>query len=124
MSEPRTATTEALRQVEAGLGAKLRRVGRRFPLAREVAALFRFVRDKDVSLSAKSAAVLALLYFISPVDAVPDAIPVAGLLDDALVIMGVVASLATSLLPYRRQPEVTQQPEHIIDVKAEVRARD
>lgn len=44
-------------------------------------------------------AALATLYVVSPVDAVPDVIPVAGVMDDALVSG---ASLLVGLLARRR----------------------
>lgn len=43
--------------------------------------------------------VAALLYFISPLDAVPDVIPVVGYLDDIAVLAAVVAKLAKVVLP-------------------------
>ncbi|AGC42099.1 hypothetical protein MYSTI_00749 [Myxococcus stipitatus DSM 14675] len=53
--------------------AGLRGMGTRF---------IRYVRDPRVALWRKLAGVLAVLYFLSPVDAVPDFIPVLGWLDD------------------------------------------
>lgn len=38
-------------------------------------------------------AITALLYFLSPVDAIPDAIPYAGLFDDATVLAAAVAAI-------------------------------
>ena len=41
--------------------------------------------------------VVAVIYFVSPVDLVPDIIPVAGLVDDAGVIAFVVAQIKADL---------------------------
>ncbi|WP_407400450.1 YkvA family protein [Anaerovibrio sp.] len=49
----------------------------------------------------------AILYFVSPVDIVPDAIPAAGLVDDAVVVPAILAGLR-QLLP----PEVLEDCEH------------
>lgn len=61
--------------------AGLRGMGSRF---------FRYVRDPHVALWRKLAGVLAVVYFLSPVDAVPDIIPVLGWLDD----LGVLSAAA------------------------------
>ena len=42
---------------------------------------------------------LALLYFISPVDIIPDAIPLAGILDDAIVVPALLAAVLNQLPP-------------------------
>jgi uncharacterized membrane protein YkvA (DUF1232 family) len=49
----------------------------------------------------------AILYFVSPVDIVPDAIPAAGLADDAVIVPAILAGLR-QLLP----PEVLEDCEH------------
>lgn len=43
----------------------------------------------------------AILYFLSPIDAVPDAIPVAGLLDDIAVVVATVSSLKSWIDMFR-----------------------
>jgi uncharacterized membrane protein YkvA (DUF1232 family) len=47
---------------------------------------FSYVRDPRVSLWRKLAGVLAVVYFVSPIDALPDFIPVLGWLDDIGVL--------------------------------------
>lgn len=61
--------------------AGLRGMGTRF---------FRYVRDPQVATWRKLAGLLAVLYFVSPVDAIPDFIPVVGWLDD----LGVLSAAA------------------------------
>ena len=41
----------------------------------------------------------AILYFVSPVDIVPDAIPAAGLVDDAVIVPAILAGLRQLLPP-------------------------
>ncbi len=45
----------------------------------------------------------ALIYFINPLDAVPDMIPCAGLIDDAAVIGFVIASIEQDIAKFRSE---------------------
>lgn len=45
--------------------------------------------------------VMALLYFLSPIDLIPDTIPGAGYIDDAVIISGCLALARTDLEDYR-----------------------
>ena len=45
--------------------------------------------------------VVALIYFLSPIDLIPDTIPVAGYMDDAVVVSGCLALVRTDLEDYR-----------------------
>ena len=86
---------------------KLARMNRG-PIAKiwdQVLALWEFVKDPDAPLAGKAIAVGALIYLISPIDAVPDFIPFAGLLDDVSVIAAAVAKLANDLKKYSRDDE-------------------
>jgi len=53
-----------------------------------------YLKDPSISLLKKVAIAAALLYIISPVDALPDVVPIVGWLDD----MGVLGILITSLM--------------------------
>ena len=66
----------------------------------KVQQLWQFTRDPEVPWSTKAMAAGALLYLISPLDAVPDVIPGAGLVDDVAVILFVVGTLAGALKKY------------------------
>ena len=63
----------------------------------KVQVLWRFIKDPEVAWAKKATAVGSLVYLVSPLDAVPDFIPAAGLLDDVAVILFVVQMLAESL---------------------------
>ena len=61
-------------------------------LKREVHALYFACRDPRVPWYAKALAVGVVAYALSPIDLVPDFIPVLGLLDDLVVVpLGVMA---------------------------------
>ena len=48
-----------------------------------------------------------LLYFIMPLDLIPDYIPIVGLLDDFAVLSAIINSLQDELAEYRRYKKVT-----------------
>jgi uncharacterized membrane protein YkvA (DUF1232 family) len=83
-------------KVKATLGA--------VPFLLDALALYYCMADPDTPLPVKASIAAALGYFILPVDAIPDLIPVVGYTDDAGVItgtLGLVNSYVTA--EHRRQ---------------------
>ena len=66
----------------------------------EVQLLWKLIKDPNAAWGAKAAAIGALIYLISPADAVPDIIPGVGLLDDVAIILFVCKKLADALKKY------------------------
>ncbi len=63
-------------------------------LKREIVALWLAARDSRVPLGAKLAAGATAAYALSPVDLIPDFIPVLGYLDDLLIVpLGILLSV-------------------------------
>lgn len=91
---------QGAKEVEEGLWEKLERVGKKINFARDVKALFKYMRDKYVPWYRKSIVIGALIYFISPIDAVPDLAPLVGYLDDLGVITAVLKFMGSELIPY------------------------
>jgi uncharacterized membrane protein YkvA (DUF1232 family) len=61
----------------------------------DCAVLFkRLLRDPRVPRRAKAALAFAVPYLASPIDLIPDFIPVLGQLDDALVVIAVLGYVA------------------------------
>jgi uncharacterized membrane protein YkvA (DUF1232 family) len=61
----------------------------------DCAVLFqRLLRDKRVPRSAKALLAVAVPYLLSPIDLIPDFVPVLGQLDDALVVAAVFGYVA------------------------------
>lgn len=56
---------------------------------------------KNISLKSIAILIGAILYFLNPFDAIPDAIPVVGYLDDAGVIAWVVKTLKDEIEKFR-----------------------
>jgi uncharacterized membrane protein YkvA (DUF1232 family) len=61
----------------------------------DCAVLFqRLLRDKRVPRSAKALLAVVVPYLLSPIDLIPDFIPVLGQLDDALIVVAVFGYVA------------------------------
>ena len=71
-----------------GFWKKVKRVAGKVPFADHAVALWFCMRDPLTPLWAKVQIAGALAYFVSPIDAIPDAVPVLGYVDDAGVVMG------------------------------------
>lgn len=71
----------------------------KIPFAANAYALYLFVTKVD-DIIRIAPAVGALLYFISPIDLIPDYIPFVGFVDDAAVIAAVCAYLDKEIEPY------------------------
>ncbi|MCE1253883.1 MAG: DUF1232 domain-containing protein [Anaerolineae bacterium] len=72
-------------------------------LKRDTYALFLAYRSPQVAWYARLAAALVVAYALSPIDLIPDFIPVLGYLDDLIIIPAGI-SLAVALIP----PDVMQ----------------
>lgn len=75
---------------------RLRHWARR--LKRDVLALWLAARDPDVPFLAKLVAGIVAAYALSPIDLIPDVIPVLGLLDDLILVPAGIA-LAVRMIP-------------------------
>ncbi len=86
--------------VEENLWTKLERVGKKISFTKDIFALVRYMRDPIVSWHRKAIVVAGLVYFISPVDAIPDITPLIGYLDDLGVLTALLKYLGSELIPY------------------------
>jgi uncharacterized membrane protein YkvA (DUF1232 family) len=86
-------------------------------LKKEVRALYMAYRRPDVPWYAKLAAILVVGYALSPVDLIPDFIPVLGYLDD-LILIPLGVALVIKLVPGNIMEECRLQAEGVFrDVK-------
>lgn len=73
-------------------------------------ALWRYLTSASESRVQRLAALLALVYVVSPVDLVPDALPFVGWLDDIGVIALVLGWTATRVRHYVDRPALLPAP--------------
>lgn len=71
-----------------------------FKILSHLKALKKYMLDKDVKWIRKSIVVAAILYFITPIDAVPDFAPLIGFLDDFGVIAWTMRFLGGEIKDY------------------------
>lgn len=67
-------------------------------LKSDIPAIFLALKDKDTPVAAKMLAAITVAYALSPIDLIPDFIPVLGYLDDLLILPALVA-LTIKLIP-------------------------
>ena len=67
-------------------------------LKKDVPAVFLALKDKDTPVIAKMLAAIAVAYALSPVDLIPDFIPVLGYIDDVILLPTLVA-ITVKLIP-------------------------
>lgn len=74
---------------------------KRLLFLKDVKTMYEMLKDSKVSKATKATIVGALLYFISPVDAIPDVALVVGYLDDAGVISIALNSIAAEIEKFK-----------------------
>lgn len=100
--------------VRAGFVDKARRALRHVPMAAEVVALYFCLLDGKTPIWVKATAAAALAYFILPLDAVPDILPIIGLSDDVTVLTAAITTLSGHITAeHRRKAAEWLQTERI-----------
>lgn len=104
-------TTNDEKTAESNTPKKMGKVmdssSKNLPFVRDMIAkirlLYAMMRDKNFNLQwkNKTLVIAGLLYFISPIDLIPDFIPLVGYIDDAFVISLVLNSLAAEIERYQ-----------------------
>jgi uncharacterized membrane protein YkvA (DUF1232 family) len=74
-------------RVRRGFWPKAKRVAAKLPFAEDLLAAYYCAFDRQTPLQVKAALLGALAYFVLPVDAMPDILPLLGYTDDALVLV-------------------------------------
>lgn len=68
-------------------------------LKTDIPALFMALKDKDTPIIAKIFAAITVGYALSPIDLIPDFIPILGYLDD-LILLPVLVTLTIHFIPH------------------------
>lgn len=83
--------------------ARLKRVAKRIPFAEDLLAAWFCARDPATPRRVRLTLLAALGYFVLPLDAIPDFMPLIGFTDDAAVIAAAIAAVAGSIKPEHRE---------------------
>jgi len=83
-------------------------------IKKDTPALFLALKHKETPLSAKILAIITVAYALSPIDLIPDFIPVIGYLDD-LIILPLLITWTIKLIPSEVMEECRKQSEGMWD---------
>ena len=89
--------------VREGFAAKAKRCLNRLPLATETVAMYFCMLDPKTPIWVKGTVAAALAYFIMPLDAIPDIIPLIGMSDDASVLAAAFAAVSAFVSKEHRE---------------------
>lgn len=81
---------------------KLGRIAAQIPFAEDLLAAYYCAFDRDTPLFVKTTLLAAIAYFVMPVDAIPDMLPVIGFTDDAAVVATALKLVADHMRPEHR----------------------
>ena len=84
-------------------------------LAANLVSLYEMLTDPDYTMTweTKALIIFALAYFVSPLDVIPDTIPVVGYLDDALLVGYVVHRMSDDIAKFRQWRADLGRPLHL-----------
>ncbi len=81
-------------------------------LKTKIAALYVALKRKDTPLAAKIAVGITVGYALSPIDLIPDFVPILGLLDD-IIILPLLIALSIKLIPKKIMDECEAQAQNM-----------
>ena len=81
---------------------KLTAVAARIPFAEDLLAAYYCAFDRATPLGVKATLVAAIAYFVLPIDAIPDVMPILGFTDDAAVLTTALRLVASHVTPEHR----------------------
>lgn len=87
------------RRVRRDFWKKFRRVVGAIPFARDLLAAYYCALDPLTPLKVRLTLLGALVYFITPIDLLPDVIAVLGFSDDAAVLFAAIRAVSSSIRP-------------------------
>lgn len=88
--------------VRSGFWTKLGRLAAHIPFAEDLLTAYYCAFDRDTPMHVRAALIGALAYFVIPLDAIPDVLPVLGLTDDAAALAVAIRMVFTHITPEHR----------------------
>ncbi len=89
-------------KVRRGFWGKLKRSAAHVPFAEDALSAYYAAFDRGTPLKVRAALLGTLAYFIMPVDAIPDVLPVIGYTDDAALLLGTLRMLTEHIAPHHQ----------------------
>jgi uncharacterized membrane protein YkvA (DUF1232 family) len=89
--------------VRRGFWGKLRRFAASLPFAEDLLAAYYCAFDRETPGHVRVALLGALAYFVLPLDALPDMLPLLGFTDDAAVLATTIKLVSDAMLPEHRE---------------------
>ena len=86
-------------RVRDRLWTTLKRAARQVPFLPDVVAAYYCALDPQTPAKVRLTLLAALAYFVSPVDLLPDLLPVIGFTDDAAVLMAAISMVRAHIGP-------------------------
>lgn len=78
----------------------------------DLLVLLSALRHRDTPRRIKGILALAVIYLVSPIDIIPDAVPLAGVLDDMVIVPAAICGL-TNMLPAHVRWDAERKAERI-----------
>ena len=100
--EPADRLAQDRESVRRRFWKKLKQVVSKLPFAEDLLAAYYCAFDRATPLHVKATLVGAIAYFVLPVDAIPDVLPVIGFTDDAAVLAAALRLMASHVTPEHR----------------------
>jgi uncharacterized membrane protein YkvA (DUF1232 family) len=107
MSEATMSDEERLARdkatVRRDFWGKFGRLAARIPFAEDLLTAYYCAFDRHTPTHVRVALLGALAYFISPLDVLPDLLPIVGLTDDAAILAGAIKLVWDNIRPAHRE---------------------
>ncbi len=88
--------------VRGGFWPKAKQVAAKLPFAEDLLAAYYCAFDRSTPRQVRFALLGALAYYVVPLDALPDVMPMLGFADDAAVLATVIRLVSSNILPSHR----------------------
>ena len=89
--------------LQRGFWRKIRQVAAGIPFAEDLLTVYYCAFDRSTPTQVKATLAGAIAYFVLPIDAIPDVLPVIGFTDDAAVLAIAIKLVSDHILPVHRE---------------------